>query len=245
MRNLFIKSADLPSSCLCIISLNLARYIDHEKMTKCAGCRVRHLNCDTRSTCTECEKSGRECVRLNVRFRHLVCPSGNFTRADYSKYDFFFGGDQTWIDTNGKLEFVADTSPTDEEDGVVFDARSLDTEPRPPLVHHSPSRFQLESTSHTPTIQESTPDDEPLEYLAALEQVPHDPPGSALLDDTLDTPAHSIRERSNMSTSSSGLPALPAPEQVWPVKNLQEGKLFQHFATHCAPWVCTDVRSKP
>ena len=144
-------------------------------MTKCAGCRVRHLNCDTYPTCIECEKSGRVCVPFNVRFRHLVCPSEMITRADYSKHQFF-DGEQTWIDTNGKLEFVArsdssaDASPTNELENNIFDAVSLNAEPRPALLDQPSSMFVFGSTSHTPTVQASVLGEDPPDYLAALEQ---------------------------------------------------------------------------
>jgi len=225
-------------------------------MTKCAGCRVRHLHCDTYSTCTECEKKGRECVRLNVRFRNLVCPSKRITRADYSKYEFFFDGEQTWIDNNGKVEFVAgsdssagaDATPTDELEKNVFDAVGLHAEPRPALVEQPSSTSVLGSTSHTPTVQASILDDDPPDYLAALQQVRHDPPGGVLFDDASKMPAHSLREASqpgeNLScdTSVSYLRRmLPAPEATWTLESLQEGKLFQHFVTHLAPWVYTNV----
>ena len=136
-----------------------ARCIYHESMTKCAGCRVQDLNCDTHPTCIECEKSGRECVPFNIRFRHLVCPSERITRADYSKHQIFFNGEQTWIDANGKLEFVArsdssaDTSPTNELENNIFDAASLNAEPWPALVDQPSWTFVLGSTSHTPTVQ--------------------------------------------------------------------------------------------
>ena len=223
-------------------------------MTRCAGCRVRHLNCDTHPTCIECEKSGRECVPFNVRFRHLVCPSGRITCADYSKHQFFFDGEQTWIDTNGKLEFVArsdssaDASPTNELENNIFGAVSLNAEPWPDLLDQPSSTFVLGSTSHTLTVHASVMDEEPPDYMAALEQVPHDQSGSLLLDKLLRMPAHLMREASEpgeklpSDTSVSYLGrVLPAPELAWPLKSLQEGKLFQHFVTHLAPWVCTNV----
>jgi hypothetical protein len=38
-----------------------------------------------------------------VRFRHGVYPNaeGLATRADIKKYDYFFGGGQTWVGTKG------------------------------------------------------------------------------------------------------------------------------------------------
>lgn len=217
-------------------------------MTKCAGCRVRHLNCDTNSICTECEKSGRECVRLNVRFRHLVCPSETITRADYSKYEFFFDGEQTWIDTNGKVEFVADSdisayaSPTHELESNVFDAVSLNTESRLALAEQPSSRFSVGSTPRTSTVQASVPDDDPPDYLAALKHMPHDPARKVLLENASKLPVQLSREASQPSATSVFYigSVLPAPGLAGPLESLQEGKLLQHFVTHLAPWVCID-----
>ena len=217
-------------------------------------CRLQSAASQLRYTYIECEKSGRECVPFNVRFRHLECPSGRITRADYSKHQFFFDGEQTWIDTNGKLEFVArsdssaNASPTNELENNIFGAVSLNAEPRPALLDQPSSTFVLGSSSHTPTVHASVVDEEPPDYLAALEQVPHDQSGSLLLDKVSRTPAHLMREasepgeklRSDTSVSYLGR-VLPAPELAWPLKILQEGKLFQHFVTHLAPWVCTNV----
>lgn len=217
-------------------------------MTKCAGCRVRHLNCDLLSTCTECEKSGRDCVRLSVRFRHLVCPSERITRADYSKYEFFFDREQTWIDTSGKVEFVAgsnstaDASPTDELENTFFDSAGLNAEARLALGEQASSTFELGST-HTPTVRASALDDHQPDYLAALEEVPHGPSSETLVEDTSKRPGHSLREAwqareklpfsENVSYSEK---VLPVTELPWPLENLQEGKLFQHFVTHLVPW---------
>lgn len=223
-------------------------------MTKCAGCRVRHLDCDTHSTCTECEKSGRECVRLNVRFRHLVCPSEKITRANYSKYEFFFDREQTWIETSGKIEFVAesdssaDASPTDEPENPFFNAAGLNAESRPALVKQTSSTFVLRSTAHTPTVQASILNDDQPDYTAVLEQVPHNPPGDTIVEDASKRPAYSFkktshpREKLPFDTHVSSLEKVIAlPELAWPLKSLQEGKLFQHFVTHLAPWVCKNV----
>ena len=217
-------------------------------MTICAGCRVRHLICDTNSVCIECQKSGRECVRLNVRFRHLVCPSETITRADYSKYEFFFDGQQTWIDTNGKLEFVAESdssthaSPTHEPERNLFDAVSLNAESRSAQTEQPSLRFMVGSTSHTPTVQASVPDEDPPDYLAALKQVPHNRPRKEVLDSASKLPSQPSREASQFSATSVSYieSMLPAPQLAGPLQSLQEGKLLQHFVTHLAPWVCTD-----
>ena len=223
-------------------------------MTICAGCRVRHLNCDTHSTCTECEKSGRECVRLNVRFRHLVCPSERITRANHSKYEFFFDREQTWIENSGKIEFVAesdsstDAPPTDEPENPFSDADGLNSKSRPALVEQTSSTFVLRSTSHTPTVQASILNDDQPEYMAVLEQVPHNPPDDIIVEDASKRPVYSSRKTSHpgekppFDTHVSSLEKVIAlPELVWPLKSLQEGKLFQHFVTHLAPWVCISV----
>ncbi len=218
-------------------------------MTKCAGCRVRHLNCDTQSICIECKKSDRECVRLNVRFRHLVCPSPNVTRTDYGKYEFFFDREQTWVDTNGRLEFVcgsdgsADPWPTDELEPRVYDAVGDSCSA---LVELLPSTFVLESTSHTLPVQASIRDNDQSDYLESLEKMPHDPPSSVSYEGTSETLAHSSKEQpgeklpSDTSVSYSEM-VLSTPEPAWPLNSLQEGKLLQHFVTHLAPWVCTNV----
>lgn len=223
-------------------------------MTKCAGCRVRHLKCDTLSTCIECEKSGRECVRLNVRFRHLVCPSARTTRADYCKYEFFFDGEQTWIDTNGKIEFIAEsetsleTSPTDDLESHVFDAIGRAVESRQGPEEQPSSAFLLGSNSHRQPVQAPMLDDDVPQYMATLERAPHDPPDKVLLDEASKKAAYPSREASepgekppsntNVIRSERMLPAL---ELAQPFKSLQEGKLLQHFVTHLAPWVCTNV----
>jgi hypothetical protein len=42
-----------------------------------------------------------------VRFRHSVYPASDTsaTRADFKKYDYFFGGAQTWVRGAGVGEF--------------------------------------------------------------------------------------------------------------------------------------------
>lgn len=216
-------------------------------MTKCAGCRVRHLDCDTQSICSECKKSGRECVRLNVRFRHLVCPSEKTSRAHCSKYDFFFDVKQTWVDIHGNVEFVVESdcgayaSPTDELEIDTLGAVGLNVEPQP----------ALRSNTQTPAIQASVQNDDPSDYVTVSEQLPHEQPGNILLGDALEMPAHSLGEASIIGekppydtrvTYTERLP--PAQEPAWPLKNLQEGKLLQHFITHLAPWVCKKVFSR-
>ena len=220
-------------------------------MTKCAGCRVRHLNCDTRSTCTACEKSGRECLRLNVRFRHLVCPSERVTRADYTKYDFFFDSEQMWVDTNQKLEFVAssdmsaDNSPTNDLEDDRYHAEGPNVEYDTPLLEQPPSVSLFGSSAHTPTALAFTPDDDPPDYSTASAQVSRDPPGSVATADASDILSHDLRTASQLTEKQpfkkslfSLERVLSEPELHHPLQSLQEGKLLQHWIAHLAPWVC-------
>ncbi len=221
-------------------------------MTKYAGCRVRHRTCDVQSPCKECEKNGRECVRLNVRFRNLVCPAGKISRADYDKYDFFFDGEQTWVDTSGSLDFVTgsdssdDASPVGDIEHDVFDMVEVATESRPAMMEKTSATIVLGSTYHTPTGQAPNLDDDPSDYLIASKQMPDDPPNDLPLEDT---PAHSSRRpspprekpASDTGTFSEGGPLL-ARKVALPVNSLQEAKLVQHFVTHLAPWVCINFQ---
>ena len=220
-------------------------------MTKCAGCRVRHLDCDTRSTCTACEKSGRECLRLNVRFRHLVCPSQRVTRADFTKYDFFFDSEQTWVDTNQKLEFVtgsdvsAHNSPIHNLEDHGYHAEGPNVKSDTPLLEQPPSVSFLGSSPHTPTALAFTPDDDPPDYLTASAQVSRAPPGNATTADASDILSHNLRTPSQLTEKQpfkkslfSLERVLSEPELHHPLQSLQEGKLLQHWIAHLAPWVC-------
>lgn len=222
-------------------------------MTKCAGCRVRHLTCNARSPCTECEKGGRECVRLNVRFRHLACPSKAATPADYSKYEFFFDEKQTWIDTQEQLEFVAETdlaadvSPANESEDIVSNPFDLNAKPQPSVVEQPSSMSTLETTSETPVAHTPISDDQPPDYLAALEQIPYNPPAN-VLDSSMGLsaqPLGGVLSAEEKPPSDTGLPYLvrvsSAQPAAWPLQNVEEGKLLQHFITHLAPWVRMDV----
>ncbi len=223
-------------------------------MTICAGCRVRHLKCDTHIPCTECQKSGRACVRLNVRFRHLVCPSEKATATEARKYEFCFESEQTWIDTSGELEFVAESdisaepSPTNELEISKFYDVGHDAEPRRAPVDQLPSKFIRTSISNTPTTLATIPDDYPPDYLAAVEQASYDSPVDVFLGDALESATQSYQETSNLREehpSDAGRispgRALPTSQLKWPLKSLQEAQLFQHFITHITPWVCTNV----
>ena len=220
-------------------------------MTKCAGCRVRHLNCDTRSTCRACEKSGRECLRLNVRFRHLVCPSERVTRADLTKYDFFFDSEQTWVDTNQKLEFVVDSdvsahnSTTSNLEDDRDHAEGPNVESDTPLLEQPPLVSFFGSSSHTPTALAFTPDDDPPDYLTASARVSRDLPGIVTTASASDSSSHHLRitskliEKEPVNKSLSSLErGLAEPELHRPLQSLQEGKLLQQWIAHLAPWVC-------
>jgi len=219
-------------------------------MTKCAGCRVRHLTCDAHSPCNECDTSGRECVRLNVRFRNLACPSKKISRADYNKYEFFFDGEQTWVDTSGGLKFVAGSDNSDDasimgdvEDNV-FNSVEVTAKSPPALMEKPPSTSILGTATCTPTVQASVPDEDPPDYMVALEQTSYDPPHDVPLEDA---PAHcsrgSSQHREKLAPDTSVFcrgGSLSAPEAALPLNSLQEAKLFQHFVTHLAPWVRID-----
>lgn len=195
-------------------------------MTTCAGCRVRHLECDTTSPCTECEKAGRECVRLNVRFRNLVCPG--IAGVDSSKYDFFFDGEQPWVDIERKLEFVVDTDGETGAETLFMDGQGA------PSMHH---------LTPDPTVHLSIPNDDPPEYTTIVD---HDTPlDNHSLGEEPDIPAYSLMgngEKSIVATSRTSPESMaPTKELGWPLKSLRDGKLLQHFITHLAPWVGTKV----
>lgn len=216
-------------------------------MTKCAGCRVRHRICDVHSPCKECEKHGRECVRLNVRFRNLVCPSEKTSRADYSKYEFFFDGEQTWVDTGGNLEFVAggdssdDASPMGDLEEEVFNAVEVTAESRPALMEKPSATIVLGSTYRSANVQASILDDDPPDYQIALEQTSHDPPKNVRTEDTSAKSSRETSQPAEKLASDRGAFCLgsspSAPQVPSPLNSLQEAKLFQHFITHLAPWV--------
>lgn len=211
---------------------------------------MRHLKCDTRSTCRACEKSGRECLRLNVRFRHLVCPSERVTRAHLTKYDFFFDSEQTWVDnTDQKLEFVVDSDPsahnslTSNLEDDRDHAEGPNVESDTPLLEQPPPVSFFGSSPHTPTALAFTPDDDPPDYLTASAQVSHDPPGNVPTASASDISSHHLRitsqltEKEPVNKSLSSLErVLAEPELHRPLQSLQEGKLLQHWITHLAPW---------
>ena len=147
-------------------------------MTKCASCRVRHLSCDVLPICNECTKSGRECSRLNVRFKYLVCPSIEHNSADNSKYEFFFSSQQPWIDIKEKTKFVDGTNdavdtPLNEglEDCNADTAERHSELRRDTITIEPPTSARVDAlTSPIPTTQIPIPIDTPPDYLAATEQ---------------------------------------------------------------------------
>ena len=207
-------------------------------MTKCTACRVRHLTCDQNSVCSECAKGGRECIRgYNLRFRHLACPSETPSRADYSKYEFFFDGGQTWVDTNAKVEFV----PEEDELSISSPTEGLTRDNGADSIVGFEHQSSLPTTYQTPGEHPSTPIGDPPDYLDD-----GDTSGQAPLS-KLDILANQSLVEASLSgetlhdESRMSYPQTPATavDSVWPLRNLQEGRLLQHFITHLAPWVCT------
>ena len=214
---------------------------------------MRHLKCDSLSPCAECEKSGRACVRLNVRFRNLVCPVEGMDSLDSRRYEFAFDSEQKWVATNQALEFVHesdvndDTSPMNEPVTDFTDSVSLNTYPSLTAIQQPPSSSVIESASDTPTLQASLPDDDMPGSSTALDPVAYRSPRNGYLAGTLHTPANS----SSVSQLDDDLPLdsresyperiLLAPKVAWPLDSLQEGRLLQHFVIHIAPWVCSST----
>ena len=215
-------------------------------MTKCTSCRVRHLKCDQSPTCSECENAGRKCVRgYNIRFRHLAFDgtSKNATRADYSKHEFFFDEEQTWVDANEKVEFVPESddyssdSVAGEMTGNIFEGFISDVEGQHAVTatyhttSNTPAAFNADSpdymTSSGGRLQKSPP--------IGSSQKESDPLTYPLVDESLS--GETLRPDSRVSYPQT--PSV-APQLAWPLKNLHEGKLLQHFVTFLAPWVCTN-----
>ncbi|TDZ13787.1 hypothetical protein Cob_v013082 [Colletotrichum orbiculare MAFF 240422] len=90
----------------------------------CNICRLRHLKCDSsRSTCSNCRKSGVECTRgYSVRFRHTLNPSVQPERGTgAARSEYNFADNQTWVrTTNRSFSFVDET-----EDVVNIHASGL------------------------------------------------------------------------------------------------------------------------
>lgn len=225
-------------------------------MAKCASCRVRHLSCDALPICNECTKSGRECSRLNVRFKHLVCPSKEHDCADYSKYEFFFSGEQTWVDIEGKTEFVDGIIKGTVDTALIvgLEDRNIGTtdrysELRLDTLEPPSSAWADASISQAPASQIAIPDNKPPDYLAATEQ------GISLYGDLsryivtfLDKFSGEVSQYTgNESINTKGAysgKALQAPDPAYPLQSVRERRLFQHFISHLAPWVSSDSPRK-
>ena len=211
-------------------------------MTKCVDCRVRHLHCNNEIPCQECEKSGRDCRRMSVRFKHLVCPARNATRADYGKYEFFFECEQPWVDLDGIISFAGDSK---DISGVLSleapdkdDSNASDLERGTPLDINPSATPTSSKVTYLDEDVESTPGprDDPPDYAAAVEHIPHDP---HIRDTLRGEPNNPDLAMPVLSTGISSLnETQSASESAWPLKSLKERNLFQHFVTHLAPWVC-------
>ena len=213
-------------------------------MAKCSGCRVRHLSCDENSPCTECEKGARECVRLNVRFRNLVCPSNDASTTEQRKFEFFFDKNQVWVEAKGNLDFVketdlaGETSPTSVHDDVVFGLDGSNMEPGVPLPEQHASTLMHDPASETLASADPLPD-----CSTVMKQVQHNPGDqrSIPIEDVSAQPSEGIRAAENEPTrvianlSQQGV--LSSQLLSFPLANLEEGRLLQHFITHLAPWV--------
>ena len=223
-------------------------------MAICAACRVRHLKCDNQSPCTECKNGDRECLRINVRFRNLVCPPKKTTRADHNKYDFFFEDRQPWVDTQGQLRFVADgddsaeTTPVDEPENNVFNVIHQDTKLHQASMGSSSSASVPASALNATVTQSPFLDKNLPTYSIVPEHVSSNSPEDTLLNSTAGTSIYSPMESprpNHQASDNTGLSSsriIPSvPQSPWPLTSLQEGKLFQHFITYLAPWVCSNL----
>lgn len=211
-------------------------------MHKCTACRVRHLSCDQKPVCSECAECNRPCVRgYNLRFRHLNCPSSTPTRADYGRYEFFFDSRQTWLDTNSEIKFVMEDDesscasprevqvPGDDTILAMSGGKSGDI----PVTHRTGSEQpSLRIGDDQETVHnEETPNQAPLSKLEILAN--QSLVDASLSGDTL---------YSNSRISGPRSPSTPIVT-AWPLKDLREGRLLQHFVTHLAPWVCGPLDS--
>lgn len=238
-------------------------------MTECAACRVRHLSCDTKCPCQHCEIAGRECVALNIRFRNLVCPSDKISRAESSKYEFFFDRGQRWVEGWRRVVFVDEgvdgdggDKGDDGDDGAVVkgdggeeggdlveelgDGRGEVDKGRVrwdfASVEGIDSKSRDERASWLPDTQLITSYDEPPDYLIAVEQGRQDYPRNQPRGTTPNDPRESYQLKGILHayTGFSSHGAVPNnPGIELPLKSLQQTKLFQHFIIHLAPWVST------
>lgn len=193
-------------------------------------------------------------MRLNVRFRNLVCPADRTTHSDHKKYHFFFEDEQTWIDTSGKLEFIAEDDlgnevlPSEQLERDPFKAVVKEGEFQPTLAERQSSTFNSETIVDNPPVQTPGLDDDLPDYLTASEPTPYDPPQDTLLDGGSKWSAHPMEEKYEhveKGSANTGMAhvdsVLPTTQLEWPLESLHEAKLLQHFVTHLAPWVCRTI----
>ena len=204
-------------------------------MVKCAPCRVRHLSCDQNIICTECSKANRECLRgYNLRFRYLTCPSTSPSRADFTKYDFFFSDDQTWVEScgnEGKVEFLRDedegrTARIDDGESADVDVATSTGASIDYKAIDSPSAQAFDNISQVEDFKSSVPT--PLSKLDVLAD-------QSLAD------AFTSGSDAYATTRHVELQSYPVSRKhcEWSVANLRECRLLQHFIEHMAPWVST------
>ena len=183
----------------------------------CVGCRVRHLECDSNATCFECEKAGRPCKRgYDVRFRYSVCPLQSPSNG--SKHEFSFEKDQTWVETNDKVEFILEDGldsfeplplQSKQKDSILLSEDTTTVEDR----HATAPPDNTIGTSSNPRVSKYLlTDDSP----APLKL--HAPVTDRPLVDAIEKPRKSY-------------------ENFTPLKTLREAQLLQWFTKHLAPWV--------
>ena len=223
------------------------------EMTVCAPCRVRHLKCDAKARCAECEKAGRECVRMNVRFRHLVCPPGKVTQAAYGKYEFFFDSQQTWLDTYETIHFGAENVIDDDSSAInkIDDASSEDisviARSMPAVTGPAYSTSTIGST-HSPSTEEATITREDLPGNSEDLNIMHYDSQRRLLDGASTEPMQSLGEASYPTEKFTSDASISSPtiissnsQATYSLQSLEECKLLQHFVTHLGPWVSTEA----
>ncbi|KAL6713650.1 hypothetical protein ACLMJK_009115 [Lecanora helva] len=159
-------------------------------------------------------------MRLNVRFRNLVCPSDKATPVQPKKYDFCFDEDQTWVDLNRPIEFVPEDgldegSPTPEKsdhniavDGAVEENINVDAQEvgfystaqegnsEPAALEEQAPTSDSPSDGDTTPFQTSIPGEDPPEYTAVSEHTPYDPPEHTLLGSVISWPKTAVAEDS-------------------------------------------------
>ncbi|KAK7421598.1 hypothetical protein QQX98_002065 [Neonectria punicea] len=91
----------------------------------CDKCRDKHLKCDGRTPCSNCDKASTSCVRVAKQFR--------VKRLISSQNSFKFDPNQTWIQTGNQKESQNSLSIIHESDG----ARSRTTRKSTPTIDES------------------------------------------------------------------------------------------------------------